>query len=58
MERTVCGMKYRGIIICIKRNTDVKTSDLKMLYKKCPNKLDFSDVIFNFSKLTYGLPST
>ena len=42
--------KYRGIIICIKRNTDVNTGNQKILHKKCPNKVDFPDVIFNFSK--------
>ena len=51
-------MKYRGIIVCLKRNTDVNTSDLKILHKKFPNKVDFLDVIFNFSKLSCGLPST
>ena len=34
-------VKYRDIIICIKRNTDVNTNDLKILHKKCPNKVDF-----------------
>ena len=48
-------MKYRGNIICIKRNTDVNTGDLKILHKKHPNKVDFPDVIFNFSKLSFGL---
>ena len=42
-------MKYRGNITCIKRNTDVNTEDLKIVFKKCPNKIDFLDVIFNFS---------
>ena len=51
-------VKYRGIIMCIKRNTDVNTSDLKILRKKCSNKVDFPDVITNFSKLSWGLPST
>ena len=27
-------VKYRGIIICIKRNTDVNTGDQKILHKK------------------------
>ena len=27
-------VKYRGIIICIEGNTDVNTSDMKILYKK------------------------
>ena len=43
-------VKYRGNIICIKRKIDVNTSDLKKLHKKRPNKDDFPDVIFNFSK--------
>ena len=42
-------VKYRGNIICIKRNTDVNTGDLKILHKKMPKKADFLDVIFNFS---------
>ena len=33
-------LKYRGIIIFIKRNTAVNTGDLKMLHKKYPNKVD------------------
>ena len=52
-----CAM-FRGNIMCIKRNTDVNTGDLKILHKKCPNKVDFPDVIFNFSKNSCGLPST
>ena len=44
-------VKFMSIVICSKRNTDVNTSDLKILHKKYPNKVDFSDVIFNFSKL-------
>ena len=43
-------MKYRGVIICIKRNSDVNTGGQKILLKKCPNEVDFPDVIFNFSK--------
>ena len=31
-RRSETCVKYRGIIICIKRNTDVKTRDLKILY--------------------------
>ena len=34
------------------------TGDLKILHKKCPNKVDFWDIIFNFSKILCGLPST
>ena len=37
---------------------NVNTSDLVILHKKCPNKVEFPDVIFNFSKLSCGLPST
>ena len=33
-RRSQACVKYRGIIICIKRNTDVNTSDLKILHKK------------------------
>ena len=51
-------VKYRGSIIFIKRNTDVNTGDLKILHKKCPNKVDYPDVIFNFSKILCGLIST
>ena len=43
-------VKYRGNIICIKRNTDVKKSDLKNFTKKRPKNIDFLDVTFNFSK--------
>ena len=42
-------VKYMGNIICIERNTDVNKSGLKTL-KKHPNRVGFSDVIFNFSK--------
>ena len=31
-------VKYRGNIICIKRNTDVNTGDLKILHKKMSKK--------------------
>ena len=48
-------VKYRGNIIWIRRNTDVNTSDLKILHKKRPNKVDFLDVIFHFSKISFGL---
>ena len=51
-------MKYEGIIICIKRNSDVNTVDLKILQKKSQNKVDFPDVIFDFSKMVCVLPST
>ena len=46
-------VKYRGNIIRIKRNTDGNTSDLKILHKKRPNKVDFPDIFFNFSKNFY-----
>ncbi len=42
-------VKYSGIIIFIKRNTDVNTGDLKTRHKKYQNKFDFPDVIFLFS---------
>ena len=32
-RRSQAGVKYRGIVICIKRNTDVNTSDQKILHK-------------------------
>ena len=51
-------MKYGGIIIFIKRNSDVNTGDRKILHKKCQNKFDFPDVIFNVSKMVCVLPST
>ena len=51
-------MKYGGIIIFIKRNLDVNTGDLKILHKKCQNKVDFWDIILNFSKMVCVLPST
>ena len=35
-------VKYRGFIICIKRNTDVNTGDLKILHKKMSKKGWFS----------------
>ena len=51
-------MKYRGIIILIKKNSDVNTGDLKILHKKCLNKVDFQDVFFNSSKMSCVLPTT
>ena len=41
-------VKYRGIIICIKRNTDLNTSDLKILYKKMSKESWFSRCYFKF----------
>ena len=35
----------------------MNTGYLKILHKKCPNKVDFPEVIFNFSKILCGLPS-
>ena len=55
--RSQTCMNYRGNIICFQRNTYVNTRDLKILYKNCPNEVDFPDVIFNFSKVLCGLPS-
>ena len=49
-RRSQACVKYGGIIICIKKNTGVNTGNQKILHKKCPNKVDFPDVIFNFSK--------
>ena len=54
-RRSQTCVNFRANIICIKRNTDVNTSDLKILNKKRPNKVDFPDIIFNFSKLSFGL---
>ena len=34
LTRSQTCVKYRGIIICIKRNTDVNTGDLKIIHKK------------------------
>ena len=51
-------MKYRCFIIFIKRYSDVNTGDLNTLHKKCQNKVDFLDIIFNFSKMVCVLPST
>ena len=48
-------VKYRVNIICIKRNTDVNPSYMKKLHKKRPNKIDFPEIIFNSSKLSFGL---
>ena len=56
-QRQTC-LKYRGNIICVKRNTDVNTGDLKILHKKCPNKVDFPDIIINFWNFLCALPST
>ena len=36
--RSQACVKYRGNIICIKRNTDVNTGDLKILHKKMSKK--------------------
>ena len=46
----LCNWNSCGNIICIRRNTDVTKSDLKKLHKKCLNRVDFPDGIFNFSK--------
>ena len=51
-------MKYGGIINFLKRNSDVNTGDLKILHKKCQNKVDFPDIIFNCSKMLCALPLT
>ena len=52
--RSQACVKYRGNIICIKRNTDVNTGDLKILHKKCPINVDFPDIILYFSKIWCG----
>ena len=51
-------MKYGIIIIFIWRNSNVIKGDLKILHKKCQNKVDFPDVIFNVSKMVCVMPST
>ena len=51
-------MKYRVIIIFIKRKSDVNTGDLKYFTKKCQNKVEFPDIIIHFSKLLCVFPST
>ena len=43
-------VKYRGNIICIKRNTDVNTGDLKILHKKMSKKGWFSRRYLQFLK--------
>ena len=43
-------VKYCGIIIFLKRNTDDRTGELKIFHKKYQNMVDFLDVIFNFFK--------
>ena len=48
-------VKYRGNVIWIRRNRDVNTSGLKILHKKRQNKIDFLEVISNFSKMSFGL---
>ena len=50
-------VKYRGIIISIKRNTIVNTGDLKILHNFFANRVDFPDIIYNFSKIVCVLPS-
>ena len=55
--RSQTCVKYRGIIFINKRNSDVNTGDLKIFFFKCQNKLNFPDIIFNFSKVLCVLPS-
>ena len=52
--RSQICVKYRGIVIFIKRNSDVQTGDLQKLYKKCQNEVDF--VLFTFLKMLFVLP--
>ena len=42
--------KYRGILICIKRNTDVNTGDIKKNAIFLSKYVVFDDVTFNFFK--------
>ena len=51
-------IKYGGINFFIKRNSDNNKGDLKILHKKCQNKVDFPEVVLNFSKMVCVLPST
>ena len=54
-QSQIC-VKYRGIIICIERNRDVNTSDLKILYKKVQIWLIFkmlSSISPNFHGVTH-----
>ena len=48
-------VKYRGNIIFIRKKIFVNTGNLKILHKKCQNKVDFSDNLFNFSKMLFVL---
>ena len=41
-RRSQTCVKYRGNIICSKRNTDVNTGDLKLLHKTMSKKVRFS----------------
>ena len=52
--RSQTCVKYRGIVIFIKRNSDVKTGDLQKIYKKYQNKVNF--VLFTFLKMLFVLP--
>ena len=44
--RSQTCVKYRGIIIFIKRNIIVSTGDRKICHKKGPKLVDLADVIF------------
>ena len=49
------SVKYRSIFIFDTRNINIHSGDLKILHKKCPNRVDFRDVILNLSKIVCGL---
>ena len=56
-SRHTC-VKYMGNIIFIQRITDNYTGDLNIFNQRCQNRVNFPDIIFNFSKLLCVLPST
>jgi hypothetical protein len=50
-RRSQACVKYRGIIICIKRNTDVNTGNQKILHKKMSKKGWFSRRYLQFLQI-------
>ena len=57
-RRSQTCVKYRGIIICILKKYRYEHKWSENTSKKCPNRLNYLDVNFNFSKLSCGLPPT
>ena len=51
-------VKYRGTIICFREIQMWTQLIWKYFTKKSPNKVDFPEFIFNFSKILWGLPWT